>query len=159
MNIQMVKQLSFEEQVSFMKVIYSIFMRDGKVSSWERDILKSLSEAFQFSKGDESGFATMYYPNVDMIAQEVNQIKDGRSRYWLLRILLDALKQGVIIDMGEMEKTFFHQLLSKVKLNDLYYTELEKRTVSRIDELKSSARGAIDDVLSWGAEKVERKTD
>ena len=88
--------LTPKEAGSFMKVLYSFFLRDEKLSAKEEEVLSMLVNALQIKEDQQKEFQVMWGSNVEAMAEEVKKISDpGVRRYLLL----------IIRDLHEMEKT------------------------------------------------------
>ncbi|MBT5222624.1 MAG: hypothetical protein HON51_09570 [Gammaproteobacteria bacterium] len=80
-------QLTKEEQLRFMRALYSVFYRDKQINSTARSVLDLLNQCFHMSTNDYQHYV---HVNVADIAKEINAISDSRVRIYFMRIIHDV---------------------------------------------------------------------
>jgi hypothetical protein len=84
--------LSKDEQICFMRAIYSVFFRDENINDTEKSVLRLLNECFNLSTKDYKHY--VHINEVD-IAKEINSINDIRVRVYFMRIILDVYREEI----------------------------------------------------------------
>lgn len=84
--------LSKNEQMCFMRAVYSVFYRDKEINDIEKDVLRILNRCFELSEKDYEYYV---HQNADDIAKEINKIKDIRVRIYFMRIIHDVYREEI----------------------------------------------------------------
>jgi len=77
-----------------MKVIYSLFFIDDKIEAWEKTVLENLCKTFGLTFQDESAYVAKLFSNVELVAGEINKIKDLKTRQYLIRIIEEGVDKS-----------------------------------------------------------------
>ena len=85
-------QLTEQEQLRFMRALYSIFYRDKSINTYESTVLNLLNQCFDMSTNDYQHYV---HVNVNDIAKEINAISDVRVRIYFMRIIIDVYHKEI----------------------------------------------------------------
>ncbi|WP_428354988.1 hypothetical protein [Methyloprofundus sp.] len=90
--MQLPLQLTKEEQLGFMRALYSVFYRDKQINSTERPVLNLLNRCFDMSTSDYRHYV---HVNVGDITKEINAIADVRVRIYFMRVIHDVYRKEI----------------------------------------------------------------
>ena len=112
--------LSKDEQIRFMRAIYSVFFRDEKINDTEKSVLSLLNNCFNLSTKDYKHYV---HTNEVDIAKEINSINDIRVRVYFMRIILDVYReeikewfQGAETDHAKQFRKMYDYLQNKIDI-------------------------------------------
>ncbi len=113
-------KLSKRESLSFMKVVYSILMRDDVINDWEKKMIASLCHVFHLSSQDEHLYSMKLYPNIEAIAHEFQNIPNNDTKVYLLKILWEVFKKDTrwLSSVNSKDRNFFKSLLDGVIIDE-----------------------------------------
>ncbi len=115
--------LTMRERVCFLKVLYSFFLRDDKLTSIEEGVLSMLQKAFNIEGDQQKEFQVRFFSNVESMADEVNKIADVNARVYLLAIIkeLYLIEKKSVRNFPAREREIFEStysgLIQQVKID------------------------------------------